>query len=164
MMMDKWSNRYVHGQPGARPREHVLAERIRNIALILLTVALLGVGIAGGQAIAFRSRCHDTFLYRMQTECSSALSQANSLSRSGGSESSAMLGRIRANIRAIDAINEMNSSLTGGYFVPMATFTELYGIIDSYNNSLKNAVVTIEHQTNLVNALTALQTALSELK
>ncbi len=163
-MMDKWSNRYAHGQPGVRSREHALADRIRNIALILLTVALLGVGIAGGQAIAYRSRCHDAFVYRMQTECGAALSQANSLSRSGGADSAAILGKIRANIRAMEAVNEMNGNLAGGYFVPVSTFTELYAIIDSYNISLKNAVVTLEHQTNLVNALTGLQTQLSGLK
>ncbi len=163
-MMDQWSNRYAHGRDGARSPEHAMADRIRNIALILLTVALLGVGIAGGQAIAFRSSCHDTFIHKMQTECGAALSQANTLSRNGGSESAAILGKIRANIRTVDSINDMNNTLYGAYFVPTTTFTDMYAIIDSYSNKLKNGVTTIEEQTNLVSTLTALQTMLGELK
>lgn len=162
-MMDQWSNRYSRGQSGVRSAEHALADRVRNIAIILLTVALVGMSIAGVQAMTFRSQCHTTFINRMQTECGAALSQANSLSRSGGSDSSAMLGRIRANIRTMDAINEMTNTLEGRYFVATDTFTQMYNIIDSYTHKLKNGVTTIEEQTNLVNSLTALQTALAEI-
>ncbi|MBQ8201214.1 MAG: hypothetical protein IJZ74_05545 [Clostridia bacterium] len=163
-MMDQWSNRYANGRGGVRAADHALADRVRNIALILLTVALLGVGIAGGQAIAFRAGCRTTFINRMQTECSSALSQANTLSRSGGADSSAMLGKIRANIHAVDTVNAMSNTLYGSYVVSTSTFADMYAIIDSYSNKLKNGVTTIEEQTNLVNSLTALQSLLSESK
>ena len=53
--MERWENRYAHSRGGAvRGVEHSRADRIKNILLILLTVALVGVSIAGGQAIALR--------------------------------------------------------------------------------------------------------------
>jgi hypothetical protein len=140
-----------------------MLERVRNIALILLTIALIGVGIAGGQAIAFRSRTDATFLNRMQTECSEAVGLANSLARNGSAESTAVLGRIRAYVHAVDTLNSVGNTLHGGnrLLVPESSFTELYAVIDSYSAKLKNgAAVIVEEQTNLVAQLTALQSLL----
>ncbi|MBQ8555613.1 MAG: hypothetical protein IJ438_07045 [Clostridia bacterium] len=165
-MMDKWSTRYSRPREGVRAADSALLDRIRNIALILLTVALLGVGITGGQAMAFRSDTENTFVNRMQTECSDALSQVNTLSRNGGSNSAALLGRIRASVHAMEVINEMNNSLHGGsgYLVPVETFTNLYAIIDSYSNKLTVGSVITEEQTNLAASLTALQEQLAALR
>lgn len=161
--MERWENRYTNSRSGgARGVEHSRAERVRSIAIILLLVALAGVGIAGGRAIAFRGRCEESFMSRALTECGDAMNQVNTLSRSGGSDTAAVLGKIRASIHAVDMINEMNLSLYGGELASAEIFTELYGIIDSYSAKLKNGSATIEEQTNLADRLTVLQTMLQE--
>ena len=100
--MERWENRYAHSRNGGnRGMEHSRAERVRSIVIILLVVALAGVGILGWQAIAFRGDCEKGIKARALTECGAAVSQVNTLSRSGGSETSAVLGKIRANINAI---------------------------------------------------------------
>ncbi len=166
-MMNRWTNKYSYAPGGGvGSPARMLGGRLRSVLLIVLAVAVVLLGIFGGQAMVYRSKCEPTFISRMLTECDGAVSATHSLSRSGGSESAAILGRIRSNIHAIDAINEVNNTLEGGngYFVPTAVFTELYGIIDSYSNNLKLGSTTIEDQNNLVNALSNLSTMLTELK
>ena len=160
--MERWENRYAHSRNGGnRGMEHSRAERVRSIVIILLVVALAGVGILGWQAIAFRGDCEKGIKARALTECGAAVSQVNTLSRSGGSETSAVLGKIRANIHAVDVLSQMNQSLYGRELAPEASFTELYGIIDSYCAKLMNGSATIEELTNLSDRLTALQSILA---
>lgn len=70
-------------------------------------------------------------------------------------------GKIRANIHAVDVLSQMNQSLYGRELAPEASFTELYGIIDSYCAKLMNGSATIEELTNLSDRLTALQSILA---
>lgn len=161
--MERWENRYAHTRGGAaRGMEHSRFDRIRSILLILLTVALVGVGIAGGQAIAFRAKAGDALVARMVTECNEAVNQISALSRSGGSDSAVLVGKIRACIHAMDACNELHASYYGGQVIQQSAFTNLYNTIDSYMAKLKNGTTTMEEQTNLLNDLTALQTLLLE--
>ena len=160
--MERWENRYAHSRSGGvRSVEHSRAERVRSIVIILLVVALAGVGILGGQAIAFRSDCEAGIKARVLTECGAAVSQVNTLSRSGGSDTAAVLGKIRANIHVVDVLSQMNQSLYGKELAPAYSFTELYGIIDSYCAKLKNGSATIEELTNLSDRLMVLQSILT---
>jgi len=166
-MMNRWTNKYSYGPGGVRNTPaRVFGGRMRCVLLVVLLVAVVVLGIWGGQAIVYRSRCETTFVNRMLTECDSAMTSTHSLSRSGGAESAAILGKIRANIRAVDVINEINNTVHGGngYYVPTTVFTQLYGVIDSYSNNLKLGNTTIEDLNNLTNRLTELSTMLSELK
>ena len=162
--MERWENRYAHSRGGAvRGVEHSRADRIKNILLILLTVALVGVSIAGGQAIAFRNEADDALFARMLTECNDAINHVNTLSRYGGSDSAALIAKIRANVRTVDACNALHTSLYGKTMVPQTTFTNLYATIDSYMGKLKNGTTTMEEQTNLLKDLTGLQALLQGL-
>lgn len=163
--MERWENRYAHSRSGAaRGVEHSRMERIRTILLILMAVALLGVGIAGGQAIAFRGKTDDVILARMQTECNDAINHVNTLSRYGGSDSVELIAKIRANVHAADVYNDLHFTLYGNTLVNKTAFTTLYATIDSYMAKFKNGTTTMEAQTNLLHDLTALQTLLQELK
>lgn len=163
--MERWENRYAHSRSGAaRGVEHSKADRVRTIAIILLLVLLAGVGIAGGQAIAFRADADGKITQRMLTECNEAVNQVNTLSRYGGSDSAALIGKIRASVHAVDVYNELHASLYGGTLVPQTTFARLYETIDSYMGKLKNGTTTMEEQTNLLNDLTELQALLERLR
>lgn len=163
--MERWENRYTNSRSGgARRVENSIADRVRSIAIILLVVALVGVGIVGGQAIVFRGKCQESMLSHAMTECGDAINQVNTISRSGGSDTAALLGKIRANIRAVDLLSEMSRSLYGRELVPTASFTELYDIIDSYSAKLKNGSATIEELTNLADRLAVLQAMLQDAR
>lgn len=163
--MERWENRYAHGRSGnARVMEHTRADRVKIITIILLLVALLGVGIAGGQAIALRGETEDMLIARAITECGDAVSQVNTLSRSGGSDTAGALGKIRANIKAVDVLSGLSQALYGKAFAPQTVYTDLYAIIDSYSAKLKNGTSTIEELTYLADGLTDLQTLLQEAK
>ena len=161
IFMERWENRYTHGRGGGRAVDHSRLERVKNIAIILLIVALTGIGIAGFQAIAFKGEAQDLIVARAVNECSAAVSSVNSMSRSGGSDTAGMLGKIRANINAVDVLSGIHQSLYGRELAPRADFTQLYSIIDSYSAKLRNGTATIEELTNLSDGLTALQNLVS---
>lgn len=166
MMNNNWSSRYEGKRDGAVSVNHVAAERVRNLLLILLTVALLGVGIAGGQAIAFRAKCDETMISRMLSECEEALVSARNLARNGSAESSVVLSRIRGNVQSIRALNEVSGQLhnRSDYVVTAASLAELDTVINSYFTKLKNGSVVTEELTNLTALLTTLQETLAEHK
>lgn len=166
-MMNRWSNKYSQDRGGSgRMPVRLVGGKVMSTLLAVLLAALVLLGVFGGQAMLYRSRSEETFVNRMLTECDDAISLTGALSRSGGSESAAILGKIRASIHAVDAINEIANTVKGGggYYVSPAVFTELYGIIDSYSNNLKLGNVTIENLNNLVNSLESLRLQLAELK
>ena len=142
----------------------LMRERVRNILLILLVLAVAGLAVVGGRAFAYRSETRSLFVATMQTECNEALSQCNSLSRTAGANSSATVGRIRANIHTMDTLNQLHARLEGGhYYVPVETFTELYTILDNYSSRLLTGLNTGAEQGKLQTALEELQALVSGL-
>lgn len=158
--MERWE-RYAHGRSGSGRPEHTRADRVKNIIIILLAVALLGVGIAGGQAMALRSKTQDLILARAMTECGSAVNYVNSMSRSGGSDTAGVLGKVRANVNAIDVLSGLSQSLYGWQLAPESVFSELYSVIDSYSAKLRNGTSAIDELTRLGDSLTNLQQLLT---
>lgn len=164
-MMDRWGDKYTHGRSaGARPVERTRADRVRSIFIIVLAVALVGVGIVGGQAIAFRNQAQDKLAARALVECSEAVNHVNSMSRSGGSDTAGMLGKIRANIKAVDVLSSLSQSMYGRPLVAQSHFTDLYAIIDSYSGKLKIGTTAIDELTRLSDGLNSLQTLLQQIQ
>lgn len=163
-MMDKWSNRYAHNQGGVRPADRSRGDRVRSLLLILMVVALAGVSIIGAQAIAFRSGAGKEITDQMRLECSRAVNLTKDLSRSGGSETAEILGRIRSDVHAVDVLNELNNELYGSYLLPVSAFDELENIISSYHARLRNGSTIIDVQTELTSALTSLETLIAGLE
>jgi hypothetical protein len=75
-----------------------------------------------------------------------------------------MLGKIRANVNAMDALSGIHQSLFGQELAPRASFSQLYTVIDSYSAKLRNGTATIEELTNLSDGLLNLQTMLNAAK
>lgn len=162
--MERWENRYAHSRAGGHGVEHSRADRIKSIAIILLLVVAVGVGIVGGRAIAFRGKTEELLISRAITECAAAVNQGSTLSRSGGSDTAGALGKIRANINAVDVLSGLRQSLYGRVLAPKTDFTQLYEIIDSYSAKLKNGSSTIDELTRLNEGLAALQSLLQQAK
>ena len=163
--MERWENRYANGRSGnGRTAEHARKEKIKTVAIILMAVMLLGVGISCFQAMAFKGKAEDLIVARAMTECSQAVGHVNSMSRSGGSDTAGVLGKIRANVNAIDVLSGIRQSLYGQELAPRATFSQLYSVIDSYSSKLLNGSSTIEALTNLADGLTILQAMLNQAR
>lgn len=167
-MMNRWTNKYSYGPGGAAATPaRALGGKIRSVLLVVLLIAVIALSIFGGRAIVYQSKCAPSFIYRMQTECKEAVKLMDSLSRSSGGKAAdnATLARIRANVHAIDAINEINNTVEGGngYLVPPTVFTELYSIIERYYSHLSQEGTPIEDQNILTSALAELNALLIEL-
>ena len=162
--MERWENRYTHGRGSARTVEHTRADRVKIIVIIALFVALFGVGIAGGRAMAFRGQVHDALATRALVECNEAVNQVNNMSRSGGSDTAGALGKVRANIKAVDVLSSLSQSMYGNALVPQNVFTDLYAVIDSYSGKLKNGTSAIDEITRLTEGLNNLQNMLQQNK
>ena len=106
----------------------------------------------------------ELLISRAITECAAAVSQGSTLSRSGGSDTAGALGKIRANINAMDVLSGLRQSLYGRVLAPKTDFTQLYEIIDSYSAKLKNGSSTIDELTRLNEGLAALQSLLQQAK
>lgn len=159
----RWSDMYSAGKGGVVASAGT-GPRWLMPAFVIAVIILVVFGFIGGQALMYRGQSETTFINRMLTECDDALGLANSLSRSGGAESAAILGRIRADIHAIDTINEVRNTVTGGgYFIPPYVFSSLYSVIDSYHSNLQLGNVTMQNLTDLVNQLEGLRDMLAEL-
>lgn len=151
-------------QGGLQNGSRSLGNRIRNIMLAVLLVAVIVLAIVGGRAMSYQSEARTTYVRRIQTECNSALTLTPSLSRTAGASSAATLSKIRSYIYAMDTINQLNMGQEGSYLVDTAHFTNLYSIIDEYYNRLITGMVTSEQQTQLSSALTDLLNILVALE
>ena len=141
----------------------LMRERIRNILILVLVLVIAGLGVIGGQALAYRREARGLFTATLQTECNEALSLSNSLSRTAGANSSATLGRIRANLHAMETANRFHQNLDGHALLPDETFSKLYAILDTYSSRLLTGMNTGDLQGELQTALEALQTQVAGL-
>lgn len=163
--MERWENRYTHSRSrAAQMVEHSRTERAKTALIIILAVLLAGMSIAGIQAILFRSTGDEVIINRMRTESSDAVGLATNLSRYGGSDSAAILGRIRADVHAMEVLNELHHTMYGARCVDTSHFTMLYAVIDGYSDKLKNGTTSLEEQNNLVSGLNTLDTLIQALK
>ena len=101
----------------------------------------------------------------MQEQCRDALALSNTLSRTASSSSAGILGKIRADVHAIDVINQMKMLQDGTNHAYISTelISRIYTILDGYSNQLITGMSTMEEQTNLSAALQELSAALSGL-
>ena len=102
------------------------ADVFSSIVTLLLLVAVIGLGIFGGNAMKYQSSAHDLFVRKLQVECSTALQLCNTLSRTAGSGSSGTLGKIRQHIYGMQTINDLNVGLSGssGWLVQETYFSQ----------------------------------------
>ena len=141
----------------------MMRDRVRTVLILVLLVALVAMGIYGGQAVRYRAEARSLLVSTMQTESNEAVSLANSLSRTAGGNSAATLGRIRASVRAMETANRMKGNLDGKFFLPEETFLDIYTILENYSNRLLTGMNTGDLQGELQAALEALQTKAMDL-
>ncbi len=158
--------RYSPHMRGANDSGAQVRRRFHSVVTLLLLVAVIGLGIFGGNAMKYQSSAHNLFVRKLQVECSTALQLCNTLSRTAGSSSSSTLGKIRQHIYSMQTINDLNVGLSGssGWLVQETYFSNLYSMLDEYETKLITGMTTGDYQTKLLQTLTNLYTQVQALE
>ena len=133
--------------------------RIKDLIILLLVVALVVLCVVGIPAMQNRSANHELYVQRARSECEEAVRLTNTLSRNAGADSASLLSRIRSCVYSMQVINilSINQDGTAGTLVDPMTVSSILNTIDQYLNILITGMATGEQQTALLNSLESLQ-------
>lgn len=151
-------------------RNMPVAERkksmVKNIIIIFLVLVIGALCAVGVPALQAQRGSHQVYVQMIQSECEEAVKLTTSLSRNAGSDSAAILARIRSHIYAMRTINGVSIAQDGaaGRLVSEELFDGLLTMLDSYLAFLTTGMDTGEYQSNLQTSLDALQSELRGLK
>ncbi len=137
-----------------------LRQQMSKVMLILLVLAVVVLGILGGNAMRFEGKEQALFRERMRSEVSQAISQVNNLSRTGGSTTTNLLGKLRQHVYAMQTMQQIHMALRGNsqQAVDAGLFDSIYTVIDTFDARLQTGQQTKEPQTQLLTLLTELKT------
>ena len=158
--------RYSQVNENAVPASGVRRNRAKNIVILALVLALVGLTVTAVPLMRLRSSSRGLIIQRMQSEIAAAVRLATGLSRNAGASSASILAQIRSNIYAISVANDLSFGMEGisGRLIPEETLTSLQNSVDNYLQFLTYGMDTGEYQTNLQNALDTLQLWINALK
>jgi len=156
--------RYSQAGDGAVPHSQRNRNLIKNILILILTLALAAACVIGLPAVFQRKQERAILTQRIQGECDEALRQTSLLSRSAGADSTAMLARVRSNLYAIRLANSLCGSFGNGTLLNEEDILAVQDSVDRYLTYLTMGMDTGEYQTNLSNDLTALQQRINALE
>ena len=158
-------SRYAANQKHLSVGTGVPAPRGRGIVMLILLVLTVVLAVVSATATAKLSSVNSRNIAMMQEQCRDAVALSNTLSRTASSSSAATVGKIRADVHAIDVINQMKMLQDGTNHAYDSTelISRIYSVLDSYSNQLIAGMSTMEEQTNLSAVLQELSEALSGL-
>ena len=151
-------------------RAHTGGQRVRQqlskVLLLLLVAAIVVLAILGGNAMSFAAKEQTQFKERMRSEVNLAITQVNNLSRTGGSTTTNLLGKLRQHVYAIETLQEVHLALRGNgqRVVDDGLFDSIYAVIDTFDAKLQTGQQTKEPQTQLLTFLTELNTKVGEIQ
>lgn len=137
--------------------------RIRTAVTVVLLLAVIGVTVYSANAVIYRNASQELIVSYMRSECNSAVTQVNSLSRTAGTNSSAVLGRVRGHIYALETLNEMYTALNSRSLIPPEVFDGIYKLLDEYADKLITGMTTGDMQSMLLSEVQGLMSYLNVL-
>lgn len=138
-----------NGGKGDSPSQ-LRKNRIRTGVTLALLAALIALTIYSTSAVIYRNDSQELIVSYMRGECNSAVSLVNTLSRTAGANSSAVLGKIRGHVYAIENLNNMYKALNGRELIPQIRFDGIYKLIDDYSDKLITGMSTGDMQSLLL--------------
>ena len=143
-----------------------LRQQAGKVLLLLLVLAVIVLGILGGNAMRFEGKEQTLYRERMRNEAGQAISQVNNLSRTGGSTTTNLLGKLRQHVYAMQTMQQMHVALRGNSHqaVDASLFDTIYTVIDTFDARLQTGQQTKEPQTQLLTLLTELSTKVSAIQ
>lgn len=164
--MEKWMrNRYMADKQGVVAGNITPAGRKRGIVLLVLAALLIVSLVLNVTLVWQASSTGNRNVAMIQEQCKDAVALCTTLSRTASSSSAGILGKIRADVHAIDVINQMQMSRGGvqSAYVSDELIQRIYTILDGYSNQLITGMSTMEEQTNLSSVLQELSLAVAGL-
>ena len=155
--------RYSQGTAEMAPRSQKRLNRIKNVLIVLLTAAVIALGVIAIPGLRNQQNERAVYIQRMQSECDEARRQTTSLSRNAGADSAAILARVRCCIYAMRTVNAM-AGQSGQQPMADDQLLALQNTVDRYLAILTTGMDTGEYQTNLQNGLGELQAIVNELR
>ena len=137
--MEKWmKGRYMTNQKRLSVGTGVPAPRGRGIVMLILLVLVVALAAVSVTTVAKLSSVNSRNIAMMQEQCRDAVALSTTLSRTASSSSAATVGKIRADVHAIDVINQMKmlQDGTNHAYVSTELISRIYTILDAYSNQL----------------------------
>ena len=156
--------RYSQMGDGGMPLSQVNRNRIKNILILLLMIALTVLLVISLPLMKSRDNNRTNYIQQIQKECKEAYNETNALSRTAGADSAAILSRVRSNIHAVRAINSLSGSDGGKALLEDERVLTLQNMVDQYLQYLTTGMDTGGYTTNLQTALIELQDIVSVLE
>ena len=148
--------KYISNGGRSESPSQVRKNRIRTGVTIVLLLALIGLTIYNANAVIYRNASQELIPAYMRSECNSAISQVNSLSRTAGASSSAVLGKIRGHVYSMETLNEMYTALNSRELIPHEVFDRIYQLLDDYADKLITGMTTGDMQSLLLSEVQGL--------
>ena len=156
--------RYSQTGDGNMPLSQIKQNRIKNVIILLLLVALAALLVYSLPLIKSKGNTRILYIQQIQKECREACNDSSSLSRTAGADSAATLSRIRSNIHTMRTLNSMSNAEGNGQLVENDKLISLQNMVDQYLQYLTTGMDTGNHTTNLQTALNELQVIIGELE
>ncbi len=152
----------MRGNTGAQR----MRQQVGKVLSILLVIAVVVLGILGGNAMRFEGKEQALYRERMRSEAGHAITQVNNLSRTGGSNTANLLGKLRQHVYAMQTLQQIHVGLKGNgqHVVDASVFDAIYTVIDTFDARLQTGQQTKEPQTQLLTLLTELKTKVDTIE
>ena len=156
--------RYSQTGNGNMPLSQVNRNRIKNIVIFVLLIALITLAVISVPLMNSRNETHNLHISLIQKECREAYESSRTLSRTSGSDLAANLSRIRCNVYAIRTINNLSSS-AGRQLIEEERLLTIQNTVDRYlENNNAGGQSTGELSSTLQQALAELKDIAEQLE
>lgn len=138
----------------------VWKKRIINLLLVALLITSIVFIVLYSQSSSHEKKFIESYNTKITFEIGQATSQMNSLSRTGGSGTSNLLGKIRQRIYAIEVLQQQHDAVYGiqpNLTISEEVFQQIYTLLDSFDEKVSSGKQTKDVQAQLSEAILALQ-------
>ena len=149
--------RYSQAGNGGMSLSQVNRNRIKNILIALLLIALAAMLVISLPLIRSRENNRTLYIQTMQKECKEAYNDTSTLSRTAGADSAAILSRVRSNIHTIRVVNNLSGADGNRPLVEDERLLTMQNMVDKYLQYLTTGMDTGEYTTSLQTSLGELQ-------
>ena len=156
--------RYSQVGDGAMPLSQVNRNRIKNIIILLLIVALTVLLIISLPLIRNKGNVRTQYIQQLRRECQEAYNNTQTLSRTAGADSAEILASVRSNIHAMRVVNNLSGAGGNGYLVDDGRLSSLISTVEEYLGILTTGMETGQYVTSLSTNLADMQAAISNLE
>ena len=122
--------RYSQVGDGAMPLSQVNRNRIKNIIILLLIVALTVLLIISLPLIRNKGNVRTQYIQQLRRECQEAYNNTQTLSRTAGADSAEILASVRSNIHAMRVVNNLSGAGGNGYLVDDGRLSSLISTVE----------------------------------